>query len=136
MGHFKTYKRAPTAKMRRMAAILIENPDEPLGSAMRQAGYSDSQAKNPHQITRTRTWQQLMDEYLPQDKLVAVLAEQLEATNTYILNGKVHTKPDNQARLKAADTAFKLRGVYNTEEKDHTCFSLADLRRKREAGEI
>lgn len=103
---------------------------------MRQAGYSDSQAKNPHQITRTRTWQQLMDEYLPQDKVAMVLAEQLQATNTYVLNGEVGEKPDNHARLKAADIALKLRGSYAAEKPSDFAFSLADLRRKSEAGEI
>ncbi len=107
-----------------------------MGAAMRKAGYSASHAKNPHDLTRTRTWQELMDEYLPENKIASVLAEQLQATNLYILNGKVKEKPDNQARLKAVDIGLKLRGSYKNEEQSNHSFSLSELRHLRDSGQI
>jgi len=116
----------------------MEHPEESFGSAMRTAGYSEAQSKNPHQVMRSRTWQQLMEECLPKEKVATVLAEQLEATQIYILGGQAKERPDNQARLRAVDIALRLRGAYAAEKRDNRNinFSLADLRRMREAGEI
>lgn len=79
-----------------------------------------------------------MDECLPKEKVVSVLAEQLEATETYISEGQAKERPDNQARLRAVDIALRLRGAYAAEKRDNRNinFSLADLRRMREAGDI
>ena len=121
-----------------MAEVLIKNPDESLGAAMRKAGYSVAQSNNPNQIMRSRTWQQLMDELIPQEKVASVLAEQLEATSTYILNGEMREKPDNQARLKAAEIAIRLRGGFAAEKSSGNdySFSLAGLRKMRDEGLI
>jgi hypothetical protein len=42
-----------------------------LAQAMREAGYSESYARNPQKIKETKTWQEYLDEYIP-DEQVAV----------------------------------------------------------------
>ena len=40
-----------------------------MGKAMREAGYSDNYADQPGQLKEKKSWQALMDEYLPRDKV-------------------------------------------------------------------
>lgn len=51
-----------------------------MGPAMKEAGFSDAYAKNPHQLQAKKTWQQLMDEFLPDDLLAEVHHGLLTAT--------------------------------------------------------
>lgn len=59
----------PTSRQERAAKALLENDGKSVSAAMRKAGYSDASASNPHRLTRTKTWQELMDKYLPDEKL-------------------------------------------------------------------
>jgi len=47
-----------------------------LAQAMRDAGYSESYARNPQKIKQTRAWQEYLDEYIP-DEAVAVAHREL-----------------------------------------------------------
>lgn len=50
-----------------------------LSRAMRESGYSDAYSKNPQQFKKTKKWKQLMEEYLPGEKLAEVHADLLNA---------------------------------------------------------
>jgi len=47
--------------------------------AMREVGYSESTAKNPQRITKTRTWQKIMDEEFPDEKISKIHNKLLNA---------------------------------------------------------
>lgn len=63
-------RREPSIRMRRTAIILAENGGKSVSAAMRKAGYSPQTAKRPDKVTKSKSWKELMDEYLP-EKFVA-----------------------------------------------------------------
>lgn len=65
-------KKAPvraTRKQKAAAKIILENPGISTGAAMRQAGYSEAMAKNPQELTESRAWPELMNEFLSERDL-------------------------------------------------------------------
>lgn len=49
--------------------IYVANRGISKAEAMRRAGYSEATARNPKNLTTTKSWQELMDEYLPDEGL-------------------------------------------------------------------
>jgi hypothetical protein len=79
--------------------------------AMKEVGYSDSTAKRTNKITRTQGWKELLETYLPDDKLLKAPSEALSATKWNDFTGD--REPDHNIRLKAAEVGFKLKGRMN-----------------------
>lgn len=59
--------------------IYMENRGISIGEAMRRAGYTESSAKNPKNLTNSASWQQMMDTYLPDIELMAKHNDLLKA---------------------------------------------------------
>jgi len=87
-----------------------------VSAAMREVGYSPATAKNPQQLTKSKTWKELLKEFLPDDELARVHREQLEATDVVFRGKKRIEVPDNRARLTAVDMGYKLKGKYAAEK--------------------
>lgn len=112
----------PTVKQRKAIQNAVENGGN-ISKAMRDAGYSPATAKNPDKLTNTKAWTELMEQYLPDEQLLAVHAEGLEATrasNAAILvtkDGNVQKAeeqglievPDYGVRAKYLELALKLK---------------------------
>ncbi len=106
-----------TLKQRKTATILLENKGKmSVSNAMKKAGYPASTAKNPQQLTNSKSWEVLMEEYLPEEKLVQLHKEQLKATRVQFHNDSKIEFPDNDARLRALDYGYKIRGMYPKEQ--------------------
>jgi hypothetical protein len=112
--------RKPSLRMRKAAKILMENKGKSLSGAMRKAGYPATTAKNPQQVTKSKSWQQLMDEYLPQEFVAEKHKELFLAEDVvFIPRGKKileRRRPDHAARRAAIDMAHKLRGSFAPEK--------------------
>lgn len=86
--------------------------------AILAAGYSPSTANNPKAITETKSWKLLMEEYLPEDKVVQrhqELLDKRERRGVYDLNGKLTgyvDEPETAAVSRAIEMAYKLRGSF------------------------
>lgn len=74
-------------------------------SAMLKAGYSEEYANNPKKILSTKGWQELVDEYLPEEKVLNRLGEILESDNEL-------------SALRAIDISIKIRGDYSPQRFD------------------
>lgn len=107
----------PTVKFKRklLASKILEKQGN-VGEAMREMGYSDNYANNPQQITRSKSWEDLMDKYLPEEKIIKVHKQQLHAKRPVICDKEISLYPDNDARIKAIDLSYKLRGKYAPEK--------------------
>ncbi len=92
-----------TTKQIRTARILSENPRKSVSAAMREAGYSDRSAEKPQELTKSKGWQELMQEALPDEKLLEVHRGLLE-------------HPDWHAREAGLDKAYKLKSKYAAEK--------------------
>lgn len=72
-----------TEKQRKLAKKIVDNRGKskakPIGKLMKQVGYSNAQAKNPHQIIKSKGFQELLDEMLPDEKLTEVHKKLLNA---------------------------------------------------------
>lgn len=87
--------------------VLESNGMKPVSEAMLEAGYPPSTAKNPQQLTKSKGWKELMDKYLPDDKLLKKHDEALEATKWNDFTGE--REEDHQVRLKAVELGYKLK---------------------------
>lgn len=101
--------REPTLKQQKAIENAVENGGN-ISKAMRDAGYSPATAKNPDKLTKSDAWQELMEKYLPDEKLLEVGEEGLDAWKIH----SSHTEPDKQipdyqTRAKYLELALKLK---------------------------
>lgn len=106
------------ATPRQKAAVkkFVEKRGKSLSKAMREVGYSKNTAKNPQNLTKSKSWDELMEEFLPQSLVAKTHSDLLTAEETVFIphKGKILAKkrPDYTARKNGADMAYKLRGQY------------------------
>lgn len=126
----------PTIKQRLAISKMVENGGN-IGSAMISAGYSQNTAKTPKKLTNSKGWKELMEAFLPEETLITVHKQQLKATKVLLKNGVKYLTPDNDARIKALDLGYKLRGKYKqveNQERIFTDWSLSELQEYAEKG--
>ena len=105
-----------TMKQKRAAKIKLENPSKSMREVMLSAGYSASTADNPQELTETKGWQELMDEFLPDVHLTTKHREFLDSPRVTrkFLKGELEyeTEETSPEAVKALDMAYKLKGRY------------------------
>jgi len=84
---------------------IVEGKPLPISKAIKKAGGSDAYAKNPHLMTKSRGWQQLLAK-LDDSKYLDRLNE-------------IALDKDKDASLKAIKQIFDLKG-YNKQQVDYT----------------
>jgi len=94
-----------TQKQQMAAKKMVENGGN-ISKAMRDAGYSNSTAKNPKKLTDSKSWQRLANQYLDDEVLLSCLLEDIR---------------NNTGNRKALlELAFKLKGRLGSNTKtDH-----------------
>lgn len=121
-----------TQKQKRAFKKSVENGGN-VSKAMRDAGYSPATAKTPQKLTESKAWDELMEEYLPDDLLMKVHSEGLQANRVLsakivVLGGNKEATtqtddfievPDHATRHKYLDTALKLKDKYPAEKHKH-----------------
>jgi|SRR5215213_11399349 len=85
-----------TERQRKAADKFVENRGKSVSAAMREAGYSHKTAKDPKNLTESKSWQALLDHFLPEDMLLEALQDDIKS------------KPDE--RKQEHELAFKVRG--------------------------
>jgi hypothetical protein len=75
----------------------ITEKNRPVSVVMREVGYSKSFATKPSQLTNSLGWQELMDEYFPDDKLAKT-------------HGKLLDNKSPKIQLGALGLAYKVKG--------------------------
>jgi hypothetical protein len=93
--------KGPTLKQKR-AAQLVANGGS-IAEVMIEAGYSPTTARTPQKLTESEAWPALMEKELPDDKLLKVHNELLDAV-------KIVTSPTEPDRIMP-DYAAKAKGV-------------------------
>lgn len=115
----------PTLKQEKAIRIVLDNNGMSVGEAMRQAGYPATTASNPQQLTRSKAWEELMEEHLP-DKLLAEKHRELLMADkkiTQYKKGEVieQTIEVDMPAIKAGlDMAYKLKGHYKGDKVLHS----------------
>lgn len=88
---------ATTSRQKQLVRHISANLGQSLGKAMREVGYSKEYANNSQQLTRSQSWQKLMEKFLPDQKLLQVHKELLD-------------NPDWHARNEGLDKAYRIKG--------------------------
>lgn len=122
----KKYKIKPKARIKKVFDKVIESGGiKPVSVAMVEVGYSPASATNPQKITESKSWQVLLDEYLPDEFLAEKHKELFDKEEVVVRNnvatGQVDVIPtgqiDVQARKAALDMAYKIKGRYKEDGK-------------------
>lgn len=118
----KAVDKKPTMKQKAVMLDLLENTGKPIGQAMLDAGYSPATAKNPEELTESKGWKILMDEYLPDKDVLQAHKEGLKATkviSALVVGKDADSKtsdfidvPDHPTRLKAVELAYKVKSKF------------------------
>ena len=98
----------PTIKQKLAMQKIVENGGKSVSAAMREVGYSPATAENPDKLTESKGWKELLDHYLPDDKLLKTHDEALKAQKWNDFTGE--REPDHTVRLKAVDMGYKVKG--------------------------
>ncbi len=97
-------------RQKKVAKILMEGNGTSVSQAMKEAGYPDTTASNPQQLTRSKGWKELMDQYLPDDLLLKVHEEGLQAKKPITDKGIITDEyPDYDARSKYLGLGYKIK---------------------------
>lgn len=111
--------KTPKPRIKRVFEKSLENLGKPLGAIMREEGYSDNVADNPKNVTESKSWTILMDEYIPESLILKTHKEAFTADRTIsVVSGKQASGgttdfvdvPDWQTRMKATELGYKVRG--------------------------
>lgn len=110
------------ATLRQKAAIqkVMENHGN-VSKSMREVGYPETTAKNPKNLTESKAWLEIMEESLPDTKLVERHRELLDKRETIIVRdgkeSRVEITDQPHSDVKGAlDMAYKLKGAYAPEK--------------------
>lgn|SRR3990167_5525225 len=99
----------PTLRQKK-ASTLVEN-GRTIGEVMKDAGYSPNTAKAPTKLTKSKGWIELMEKRLPDEKLLEVHNQGLEAVKIHgSLTEPDKYVPDIPTRLKAVELGYKVKG--------------------------
>jgi hypothetical protein len=116
-----------TEKQKAVFDKIVENHGN-VSKTMREVGYDEDTAKNPKNLTESKGWKELMEEYLPNkllgEKHRELLYKEQVVTKNNMTTGEVDVIPtgemDAVAVAKGLDMAYKLKGAYAPEKKDIT----------------
>lgn len=103
----------PTERQKKVLKNIVENRGS-MRQAMIDAGYSVEYAKNPKQFRDTKTWQELLDEYLP-DWLLLETHEELLGSE------------DESVKLRSVDLGYKIKARFEPEKMEHIHRNYEDL---------
>ncbi|MDD4601614.1 MAG: hypothetical protein PHQ46_11280 [Negativicutes bacterium] len=111
-----------TARAKKTAKIIAENGgNKPISQAMKEAGFSDAYAKNPQKLTRTKSWKDIMDKYLPDEKLGRIHKKLLESKKFTSRSFPLDMEDDNIRTIIRAAGATPLRIFEGKNEADIEC---------------
>jgi len=114
-------------RIKKVFKRVVENGGIGIGKAMIEQGYSPNTAKSPTKVTESKSWEILLEEYLPDDLLTEVTKEGLQATMVKTsLTEPDRTLPDYAVRQRYLETALKMKNKL-TERKDIRISELKGL---------
>lgn len=125
-------KKQKAAVKKKIAMTVESGGKEPkIAKVMRAVGYSARTARNPKKLTESKGWEELLEQYLPDDLLSRKLKEGLEANKQLATRpifkkeaptsqsagevplattGEFIEVPDMAVRHKYVETALKVKG--------------------------
>lgn len=122
-----------TPRQEKAAKLFMENGGKSLSKAMRDAGYSESHASNPQKLKESKSWEELLEKYLPDKKLVQVHKDILD-TRELIHEEYPHDIEDEEIEALVKSAKGKLKKIKEIGAIKHVWFWRVD--RKAQAGAL
>lgn len=88
-----------------------------VGKAMIAAGYSPATAKTPKKLTASKGWQELMDQYFPNEDTLKRQRVLLDAVQIHYLDFPVSTENKTIKRVVERNPGFKLLQILENKNK-------------------
>lgn len=106
-------------RLKKTFAIVLESKGlKPVSTAMLEAGYPPTTARNPQEITKSKSWAQLMQEYLPDEADAALHLQLLNSHDKEIQQFTfLPEETDEDIRAMFQNTGFRLLRIVNVYEK-------------------
>ncbi len=118
-----------TTKQKKVLKKLLENTGKSVSKAMRESGYAKGTAKNPQQLTRSKGWNELMEDFIPDKKLMESHKKLLDKKE-FIAIGKKGEREvlmtgeiDPDAVARGLDMAYKLKQKYKPTQIEFRSFA-------------
>jgi hypothetical protein len=102
-------------KQTRAVKAIASGEVSTLKEALILAGYSETVARNPHLITKTASFKELMQEYLPDELVAQQHRKLLNKTQVHVTkDGEIIPtgQIDANAVAKGLDMYYKIKGSY------------------------
>ena len=108
-----------TFKQKKVLEKIMENRGN-VSKSMREAGYSQATAKNPKNLTSSKGWKELIEEFLPDEELLESHREFLGKKEFVTVKDSTGTSVEYLDQphpdvLKALDLAYKLKSRYGVD---------------------
>jgi hypothetical protein len=101
-----------TIKQKKAVENIVKNKSS-VGKAMREAGYTETTSKRPKDLTESKGFNELIEQYLLKEEEVFVEHRK-----------NIKQDKDKGAKNKAVDMYYRLKGTY---PKDNQDFEAGDL---------
>ena len=126
-------------RQRRTFLDYVGKRGKSLAQSMKNGGFSDAYASNPQQLKEKKSWQELLELYLPQADLLGIHCDLLNKNQVIAKNnsetGEVEIidtgQLDTQAVTRGLDMAHKLYGNYKPEKTEHSFGEVKDDKLKQ-----
>lgn len=133
-----------TEKQKKAVKLTLENlgKNKPLTKKeiLKEAGYGEIVQDQPKQVFESSGFKELIDKYLPEDKLLKAHVEGLNAytKKPHLIDRDENGRPiydyvpeaDFSVRHKYLDTAYKIKGAYPKEPGNNFLFNFGDIRKE------
>lgn len=104
-----------------------------MADAMRKAGYSEEYANNPQKMKRTKTFQELLDQYLPEKKVVQVHRELLGAAKIDHATFPLSMSDDEIKEVIESIKGCQIKKFKHGETATHVWYWVADNKARQAA---
>jgi hypothetical protein len=121
----------PTIRQKKAFKKTVENGGN-VSKAMKESDYSAAMAKNPQKLTTTKGWKELMDQYLPDKKLMKVHNKMLGATYVDHMVFPLNVTDDEiKTLLKSVNCT--VRKFMHSETQTHVWYWSCDNKARKDA---
>lgn len=122
-----------TTRQKTAAKKLSENignkgSKKSMGEILKEAGYSDSVSKTPSRVTKSKGWQELMEEYFPAEYLMKIHKKILNKKEIISYRGEyIKTRQPHSDVKYALEMLYKMKGYYKEDSYNEEITGLEKL---------
>lgn len=130
----KPHKGSMAAKLkaRKVMELLNETPGMGIGTAMLQVGYAPITAHTPSNLTKSKAWNELLDEMLPQNEVLSAHKGLLIASKLEHMTFPINEPSDEEIINILAEKNCTVRKIVHGEQARHVYFWSGDNRARKD----